>query len=482
MKRLFLITTLIITTALSYNAQILDRTNPPKLGNPPKLNLPLPEKFNLSNGIEVTLIEKHQVPLVDINIIINAGAVNETENNAGIFDFTADLLDEGAAGKNALQIADEIDYLGASVQTYSDFHESGVAVHTPLSKLDAALQITSDILLKPDFPESEFKRLKNERLGNMMQFFDEPRRIASLSFNKLLWGFDHPYGRPTIGFEKTVKSFDRNAVKKVYETYFKANNAKIVVAGDISKKDLKDILEKYFAKWEKGNIPEVKFEMKESPKNTTVYIIDKPGSAQSVIYMGTIGVKRSTKDYTAISVMNTILGGSFTSRLNDNLREQHGYTYGARSFFSFRKETGSFISTASVQTEVTDSALYQFFYELNEIKKPIPDIELTKGKNYLALSYPSYFSTVSDIQNQLSDMVINNLPSDYFNTFVSDVLNITKKEVKEVAEKYVRTDKMIVVVVGDKDKIIESVKKLGIGDVKTYSVKEMLGDVPKLIE
>ncbi len=482
MKKLIIIALMIATTFGNSYAQGLDRTNPPKLGTPPKLSLPLPEKFSLSNGIEVTLIEKKQVPLVDINIVINAGAVNENEENAGIFNFTADLLDEGADGKNALQIADEIDYLGASVQTYSSYHESGIALHTPLSKLDAALKITSDILLKPDFPEAEFKRLKNERLGTLMQFFDEPRRIASMSFNKLLWGFDHPYGRPTIGTEKTIKKFDRNAVVKIYNSYFKADNAQIVVAGDINKKDLKDILEKYFSKWEKGKIQETKFVKKDAPKSTTIYIVDKPGSAQSVIYLGTIGVQRNTKDYTAISVMNTILGGSFTSKLNDNLREKHGYTYGAGSFFNFRKETGSFAASSSVQTEVTDSALYQFFYEFNEIKKPLADADLTKGKNYLALSYPSYFSTVSDVQNQLTDMVVNNLSPNYFNSFVTDVLNTSREEVKAVAEKYIKTDKMVVVLVGDKEKIYESVKKLGIGEVKVFSIKEILGEMPTLID
>jgi predicted Zn-dependent peptidase len=481
MKRLILIVLVVFVIIGNYNAQVLDRTNPPKLGAPPKLNLPLPEKFNLSNGIEVTLIEKKQVPLININIIINAGAVNEDVNNAGIFNFVADLLDEGAAGKSALQIADEIDYLGATVNTYSGFHESGISIHTPLSKLDAVLQLSSEILLKPDFPETEFKRLKNERLGNLIQFFDEPRRIASISFNKLLWGFEHPYGRPNIGTEKSIKGFDRNMVMQIYKTYFKANNAQIVVVGDINKKDLKEVLEKYFSKWEKGKIPETKFVKKEAPNKTTIYIVDKPGSAQTVIYIGTIGVGRNTKDYTAISVMNTILGGSFTSKLNDNLREKHGYTYGARSFFSHRKETGYFAATASVQTEVTDSALFQFFYEFGEIKKPLSDEDLTKGKNYLALSYPSNFATVSDVQNQLTDLVLNNLPSNYFNSFVTDVLKTTKEEVKNVAEKYIKTDKMIVVLVGDKEKIYESVNKLGIGEVEVRSIKDILGEKPTLI-
>ncbi|HPN36900.1 MAG TPA: pitrilysin family protein [Melioribacteraceae bacterium] len=482
MKKFIFTLSIILVLVCNSTAQVLDRTNPPKLGTPPKLNLPLPEKFSLSNGIEVTLIEKHQVPLVNINIVVNVGAVYEDENNAGIFDFTADLLDEGAAGKNALQIADEIDYLGATINTYSGYHESGIYINTPLSKLEQTLQISSEILLKPDFPESEFKRLKNERLGTMMQFFDEPRRIASVGFNKLLWGFNHPYGRPLIGLEKSVKNFDRNSVKMIYDKYFKSNNAQIIVAGDIKKKELKDILEKYFAGWEKGKFSESRVAIPEVNKKTIINIIDKPGSAQSVIFIGTIGVKRNTPDYTAISVMNTILGGSFTSRLNDNLREKHGYTYGASSFFSFRKETGVFAATSSVQTEVTDSALFQFFYELNSIKKPLSDEELQKGKNYLALSYPSNFSTVADIQNQLTNMVINNLPNNYFNTFVTDVLNVSKNDVKKVAEKYIKTDNMIVVIVGDKEKILESIKKLNLGDVKTFTITEMFGQVPKLIE
>jgi zinc protease len=350
-------------------------------------------------------------------------------------------------------------------------------LHTPLSKFDEALKIMGDIILHPDFPGNELERKKKERLTIITQWHDNPSSIAGIALNKYLYG-NHPYGRIYLGDEKSINSFSTDDLKKFYNEYFKSNNAFVVAVGDIKKDDLKTKLENLLGKWQSGNVKDVSVAEPEQVKKRIIYLIDKPGSAQSVIYIGRIGAKRLTPDYNSIIVMNTILGGSFTSRLNDNLREQHGYTYGARSRFSFGPVPGNFIAYASVQTEVTDKALNEFFKELNRIREPIPEEEINRAKNLVALSYPSDFQSVSNIANQLENMMEYNLPSDYFDSYITQVLNLKDNEVNAAAEKYILPDKMIAVVVGDKTKIEDGLKALNLGEIKNLSIEDVLGKVP----
>jgi zinc protease len=217
-------------------------------------------------------------------------------------------------------------------------------------------------------------------------------------------------------------------------------------------------------------------------KKRIVYLIDKPAAPQTVISIGRVGVQRLTEDYFPISVMNTILGGSFSSRLNQNLREEHGYTYGAFSSFQFRPLPGPFVTQASVQTEITDSALIQFFKELNGIREEIPDAELSRAKNYLALGYPANFQTVGDIANQISEIIQYSLPESYFNEYIPSVKAVTLAQTQEAADEYIIPDQMIVVIVGDKAKIEEGIRKLNLGEIKNFTIKDVLGEMPKIDE
>lgn len=469
---------IIFSFFISINAQNPDRTKPPLLPQPKSMKLPAIQQFELSNGLKVVLMEKHEVPLIQLNVIVKTGTVNDPENKTGLANLTMDLLDEGAAGKTSLELADEIDFLGANISTNAGAHTSGVYLHTPLSKFDDALKIMSGIILKPDFPSVELERKKKERLTTIMQWHDQPTAIAGTAFNKFLFGEKHPYGKPTIGYENSIKSITVYDIKNFYSQYFKANNSFIVAVGAINKDDLKTKLENAFGKWQKGNVKQAELAAPVDVTERIIYLIDKPGSAQSVITIGKIGAPRLTEDHNSIVVMNTILGGSFTSRLNNNLREVHGYTYGAGSRFSFRPIPGSFYATSSVQTEVTDKALTEFFNELNGIRNPIPGDELNRGKNLVALSYPGNFQTVADIASQLEEMVQYNLPSNYFDEYVNRMLGVSGNSVNSSAVKYIIPEKMIVVVVGDKSKIEESIKSLNLGTIKNLSIEDVLGKMP----
>lgn len=463
-------------------AQKPDRTNIPKLPAAPELKLPAIQQFELTNGLKVYFMEKHEVPLLQLNVIVKTGSINDPDDKLGIASLSMDMLDEGAAGKSALELADEIDYLGVSISSNSGLHFSSVNLHTPLSKFDDAIKILSNIVLSPDFPKNELDRKKKEVLTTILQWHDQPTIIASVAFNQLLFTKEHPYGKPSAGNESSIKNITSEDLRSFHSKFFKSNNAFIIAVGDLSKDKLKFSLEQNFGKWQKGDVPMIKLKEAEQVKSRTIYLIDKPGAPQSVIYIGRIGVARLTPDYFPLIVMNTILGGSFSSRLNQNLRETHGYTYGAGSAFGFRLLSGPFSTWSSVQTEVTDSALIQFFKELNGISRDIPEDELTRAKNYLALGYLANFQTVNDIAGQISEIIQYSLPGNYFNQYIPSVQGIGLAEVSNAAKKYIVPDQMIVVVVGDKAKIEEGMRKLNLGEIKNLTIKDVLGEMPKIDE
>lgn len=461
-------------------AQTPDRSKPPVLGLPAALNLPQIKHLKLSNGIPVIYMKKSQVPLVQINVLVKVGSVYDPVNQAGLASLTADMLDEGTVKYGPLELADKISFLGARISTSADFHTTRINLHTPKSKIDSALALLTDIVLNPSFPEKELERLRREKLTTLMQWHDNPMVIASILFNNVVYGKDHPYGRIAMGNEAFLRNIKTSDIKNFYTANFKASNAAIIVVGDVEEKEITNKLEKVFGKWSKGKSSEIKFPDTKQADNLKLYIADKPGSPQSVIYIGHVGVQRKTEDYFSLVILNNILGGSFASRLNQNLRETHGYTYGAHSNFAFRSFPGPFVAYASVQTEVTDSALIEFMKELKNISQPVSDGELDRAKSYISLQFPYEFETVENIAGMLDDLIIYNLPDNYFNNYVNNIMSITKDDVERVSKKYINPGAFSIVIVGDKQKIAENVKKLGLADITFMSIDDVLGKVPEI--
>ena len=457
-----------------------DRSKVPDLPPPPKLNLPEIQEFELTNGLKVFLMEKDEVPLVQMNLIVKTGIVDDPEDKTGLASITLDMLDEGAASKDALELADEIDFLGAEINTRAGLHTSKISLFTPRSKFEKALDLFSDILLEPSFPQKELDRIKKERITSIMQMHDEPNAIASALFNKTLFGEENPYGKQSIGNQNTIQSFSAEDLQNFYNKNFNSGNAFVIVVGDVNKESLQQKLEAELGSWKKGKAEETELDKAPQVAERKIYLVDKPGSAQSVIRIGRLGVERKTEDYYPLLVLNTILGGSFTSRLNQNLREEHGYTYGAGSYFDFRPAPGPFFAYSSVQTEVTDSALIEFFRELNGIIKPVPEEELSRAKNYVALRFPGNFQTVEEVAGQLEELVVYDLPEDYFESYVTDILSVSGEDVSRAAEKYIDPEKSIIVIVGDREKIEDGIKKLNLGEVINYSVEDVLGALPEV--
>ncbi len=461
-------------------AQAPDRSAPPELGPPPSLSLPAIQRLQLANGSPVLLLEKHEVPLVQVNLVVRAGSAVDPIDAPGLASLTADMMDEGAGGRGALELADQIDFLGADLSIDVGAHEITLALHSPRSRLDAALHLMADVALRPDFPAEELERKRRERLTTLVQWRDEARNIASVLFDQTLYGAAHPYGRPSIGNEASLRSFKVEDLKTFHGTYFRPNNAFFVVVGDVSMGEIKPILETLFGDWRRGVIPESNWPAARQVERREIYLVDKPGAAQTEIRIGRIGVPRLSDDYDALVVMNTILGGSFASRLNQNLREEHGYTYGARSFFDFQPLPGPFQAGAAVQTAVTDKSLVEFMKELRGILQPVTPEELVRAKNFVALRFPARFQTVAGTARELAELELFGLASDYFNQYVQRILAVTREDVQRVARQYLDPDKMAIVLVGDRAVIEDGVRALDLGPLHLLTVEDVLGAAPVL--
>ncbi len=464
---------LIIVAAVS--AQGPNRGKPPSLGPTPTLTLPDIQKQALSNGLPVWLIESHEVPLVQVNLLVHAGSADDPQGKFGVASFTAAMLDEGAGSRSALELADAIDYLGAVLTTGSSFDASSVRLNVPVARVAEALPLMADVALRPTFPAEDLDRIRQERLTALLQAQDDPAAIASEAFQRIVFGGTHRYGTGAVGTPATLKSFTAEDLRAFHAAAFAPGNAALIVVGDIRMDAVLPLLEKAFGPWKGEAKPRRPVPAAPQLTRGQIYLVDKPGAEQSQVRIGWVGVPRATPDYFTLQVVNTVLGGSFTSRLNQNLRETHGYSYGASSGFDMRLGAGPFVAGAGVQTDKTAEALREFFNELNAIGKPIPPEELTKAKNYIALGFPGDFETTGDLSRRIEELIIYKLPEDYFEQYVANVQRVTPPAAQKAVATYIQPPKFAVVVVGDRKTIEGPIRALNLAPLRVMSVAEALG-------
>ena len=459
------------------SAQKPDRTSPPKPGPPPALKLPPIQKHKLANGLAVWIVEQHEVPLVQANLIVRAGAGADPAGKYGVASMTANILDEGAGGKSALELADAIEFLGAQLSTSSTFDYSAVRLSTPVSKLADALPLMADVVLRPSFAPDELERLRKERLTRLLQARDDPAAIIDIAFPRLVFGDKHRYGAAAAGGTAEVTAMTLEDLRNFHRTYYRPEHSTLLVVGDVTPATVIPMLERAFGTW-KGEGPPPALPTVPAAAQLTkrqIYIIDKPGAAQSQVRIGWVGVPRATPEYPTLQVLNTILGGAFTSRLNTNLRETHGYSYGAFSGFDERISAGAFSARAGVQTDKTAEAVKEFFNEFGGMLKPIPDEELDKAKNYVALGFPAEFESTSDLAQKLEEQVVHGLPDEYFPSYIRSIVQVNKPAVEKAATQYIQPDKFAVVIVGDRKAIEPGIRALNLGPVEVLSVEQALG-------
>ncbi len=447
-----------------------DRSVEPKPGPNPAFTPAPVERRRLSNGLEVLIAERHNLPIVGLNLVVKGGGTLTPAGKEGLAALTGDLLTEGTTTRTSLQLAGELAELGASVNGTGGAESCGLSLTTLARHLPKSLDVYTDILLHPSFPAKELERLRTQRLTTLLRLADSPPAIAGLVFPRLLYGDSHPYGRANTGTPKSVKGLDRADVVAFYKTLFVPNNAALIVVGDTTPDAIMPVLEAALEGWKPGspvarNLPEPP-----SSKPVTVYLVDKPGAAQSILTVGQVGVPRSTPDYFPLTIMNAILGGQFSSRINLNLREDKGYTYGARSSFTFAQGPGPFEAGAQVDTKNTRPALIELIKELTDIGGPRPATaeELAFAKDRVIKGFPSRFESIGGgrrgggggLGGTLAELVLYDLPNDYFTTYRDKVEAVTAADVHRVAAKYVEPGKMTILIVGDRAKIEPELNQL----------------------
>jgi len=464
-----------VTLGVSPLTQAPDRSKPPAPGPAPSFRLPPVQKRTLSNGLPVWIVEMHEVPVVDLALIIKSGAAADPAGRYGLASFTAAMLDEGAGTRNALELADAVEFLGASLSTSSSWDSSRVRLHTPTARFDAALPLWADVILRPSFPETEIERLRKERVTSILQTRDSVPELAETAYARVLYGPNHRYGTPAIGSEASNVQIASSELKGFYQSHYQPQNANLLVVGDVRPDSVLKKLEEALGSWQESKaIARATLPAATQHGPRQIYLVDKPGAAQSAVGIGWIGVPRSTPDYFVLDVMNTILGGSFTSRLNQNLREQHGYAYGAFSIFDMRATAGPFVAGATVQTDKTTESLREFFKELEGMRQTVPSGELTRARNLQALSFPAAFETTTGMADKLSELAIYALGESFFDEYVGKIQSVTAAEVERAAKQYVQSDKFAVVVVGDLSKIEKPIRDANLGPVKIVVVDAIL--------
>ena len=458
-----LIGALVMATTLS--AQQMDRTKRPVPQKAPVIGLPAFQKATLSNGLAVWLVEEHKLPLVAFNLVLQSGAACDPADRPGLATLTAELMDAGTKTMDALQIADRLDFIGTSLRISANVDGTSASLMTLSKHLDEALAIYTEVLTTPTFPQKEFDRIKKQRLTSLLQQKDRAAVTATIAFNHILYGSNHPYGNDPSGTEASVTAMTRDDVAKFYESYYRPNNGTLIVVGDVTLKEFLPRLEKSFAGWKNAPFPAAAIAKAPEQGTRKVYLIDKPGAPQSEIRIGYPCLSRSTPDFFPVQVLNRLLGGQFSSRINMNLRERHGYTYGARSVFVLNKQAGPFYASGGFVSTKTDSSIRELLHEIDRTcKDGVSSEELEFGKRGMIGAFALGFETPMQIAAGLQNIVLYNLPENYFNTYLQNIDAVTLEEVQKVAKRYLDSSKMSVVVVGDVKEIRKGIEALQIGE------------------
>jgi zinc protease len=471
--------TILLACATLASAQAVpDRSRAPVPGAPPAVTLPAIAKRTLSNGVPVWIVEQHEVPVAHLSLVVRAGATSDPAGKAGLASLVTSLMTEGAGSRDALALADAIDVLGASITAGAGWDASAVSLHVPVARLGDALPLMADVALRPTFAAADVERVRTELLTSFIAQRDAPAAVSARAFAHVVFGPTHPYGTGVAGTTPSVKAIAIQDLKDAHARLFHPAHALLVVVGDVTADGVMPTLEQAFGGWKGQGTAPAPVTVATAPPTAKreIILVDKPGSAQSQIRIGAVGVSRSTPDYAALTVMNTILGGSFTSRLNTNLRETHGYAYGAGSRFDMRRSQGLFFATASVQTDKTRESVQEFFNEFTRMLAPTPAGDLAKAKNYVALGYPADFETTRDIAGKLQELFVHGLPEDEPAQFVPKVNALTVADLDAAAKKYITPTRFVIVVVGDRAAVEPGLKALNLGPVRVVPLDVVMGE------
>jgi zinc protease len=461
------------TASAQAGKSAFDRTVIPTAGPDPTVKLPTWTKLSLANGAQLVVVERHTLPLISLSMNFIGGSYQiESPDKPGVGSLVGSMMSEGTATKTGDEIANDLQLLGTGI-FYGIGGEGGSASFRSLTnKFEPTLAVLADEILHPAFPDAALDRLKQRTLVGLRQQRDQTPGIASVVYPKLLYSTDHPYGRAIS--EESLNSITRADIVAFHDAFFQPARAVIVVVGDITPAKAKAAVEKAFSGWTPSGSPATfNYPAPPAPKATTIYIVDKPAAAQSTFAIGFAGPPRTTPDYYALQVMNAMFGGVFQSRINANIREAHGWSYGVNSFFAYGRGPGQFRMGGDVQTDKTDSALVEFVKEVKGIRGDRPPTvdELASAKASLVQSLGRRAATTAGASGIVSEIYTNDLPEDYWSRFQTGVNAVTVADVQHVAQKYLDADHLVILIVGDRAKIEAPIRATGIAPVVVLDKK-----------
>jgi zinc protease len=450
-----------------------DRTKPPALAPSGPLTVPTVLTSRLSNGAALRVVEHRELPLVHVTLQFAGGARLDGADR-GLATFVATMIREGAGARDANTLQSELAFLGATLGASAGWDATEITLRVAKRNLEPALDLMADVVLRPTFNSADVRRQRDLRLAGLMQAKDQARTVATLAFNQMLFPDGHPYRHSIAGDSASTAALDSAMVRNFHQGAYRANRATFTIVGDVGDTEAMVMIQRRFGNWAAVGAERTPSPVLVQPVRTEarrVILVDKPNAAQSVIMIGVPGVERTTPDFAAIQVMNTILGGSFSSRLNSNLRETKAYTYGANSGFQWRPLPGAFVASSDVRTNVTDSSLVEFFKEMNAIRDvAVSADELARAKAYIRLGIPGDFESTAQIAGQITGLALFNLPLAWLQEYVARVETVTAEDVQRVARRYVPANNATIVVVGDLSKIRAGIEALNLGPVTTLEM------------
>ncbi len=433
---------------------------PPQPKPAKKISFPRYVTADLANGLRVLIIEHHEQPIVSLRFLIKSGSAQDGDL-PGVASLTGELLTKGTATRSALQVAEEIDYVGGQLASGSDWDATYASASVLTKHLDVGFSLLADVALNPMFSEEEIERGRQQRLTTLIRRKDDAGYLAEAELNSTIFN-GHQYAKPQIGTERSVEALTRADFLEFHKRYFIPSNTILAVVGDVSAGEVIPRIERLFGSWQKQPQPADFTHQPKDLEKVCVRVVDKPDAVQSALRVGHVGIARKSDDFIPIVVLNTLLGGYFNSRININLREGKGYTYGAQTTFDVRKLRGPFIASADVRNEVTDAAILEILHELQRIREePVTAEELTMVKEFIIGSFPLQIETPNQIASKAIDLELYDLPRDFYDTFNDHVETVTAEDLLFIAQKHLHPDQAAIVASGDSKEIAPKLQKFG---------------------
>jgi len=451
-------------TPVDWSAPGIDWSHPPAPGPESPFAVPTPAVSELPNGLHVVVVENHRLPLVSAQLILpGAGSASDPPRLFGLAALTADLLDEGTGTLGAMQVAAELERLGAYLQTSADTDVAAISIDSLSSTLPDALLLVSNLVRAPSLGQADFDRVKADRLSAIRRRRDRPRAVAGLVMDRVLFGA-HPYAHPGAGYERTLSAITLDDVREYYRTRYAPTGATLVVAGDVVAADVDAMVAKAFGGWKRRTAPPLPMPAVDTTARPRLVVVDNPGAAQSEIRIGRVSITRSAPSYFPARVANTVLGGSFTSRLNRRLREELGYTYGAGSSFWTGARSGTWTARSALRTDVTVAGLREALRLIQSVRtSAVPADELNRGKELLVRQLPGQFETNGQIAGSFAELASENVGLDWYRGYTAGIKGVGDADVRAFADSQWAPESLVVVVVGDLSKVMDGLLDLGLG-------------------